>query len=148
MTDDTSDRRDLADMTVRLGRALIAVEQPILAAHDVSMWGYAVLTALREEPVRAQAALARAIGADKTRLIPVLDELQRRGLIDRHPDPADRRVHLLELTPAGHDLQGAVQGEIRVAEVRLLGALPASDRTAFVRSLQVLSEGAVRPVAD
>ena len=39
---------------------------------------------LRTEPVRTQAALAKSIGADKTRLIPVLDELQRRGLIDGH----------------------------------------------------------------
>ena len=56
--------RGAADRTV-----LIAEEQPILAAHDISMWGYAVLTALRDEPKRTQAALARSIGADKTRLI-------------------------------------------------------------------------------
>ena len=99
MTDDT-ERSDLAAMAVRLSRGLMAVEQPILADHGVSMWGYAVLSTLREEPVRAQSALARAIGADKTRLIPVLDELQRRGLIEREPDPADRRVHLLRLTRA------------------------------------------------
>ena len=76
-----------AALAVRLARGLMAVEQPILAVHEVSMWGYAVLTTLREEPVRAQSALAKAIGADKTRLIPVLDELQRRGLIEREPDP-------------------------------------------------------------
>ena len=144
MTDDT-DRSDLAAMTVRLGRLLMAVEQPILAAHEVSMWGYAVLSTLGEEPVRTQSALARAIGADKTRLIPVLDELQRRGLIDRDPDPADRRVHLLRLTRAGGDLRASVQARIRAEEVRLLARLPPSDRAAFVRSLQILSEGTGTP---
>jgi DNA-binding MarR family transcriptional regulator len=134
------DRPDLAAMVVRLGRALIAIEQPILAEHDVSMWGYGVLSALRDEPMRAQAALARAIGADKTRLIPVLDELQRRGLIEREPDPADRRVRLLGLTPAGRDLHGRVQAAIRAAEVRLLDRLPAPDRAALLRSLQALQE--------
>lgn len=134
------DRPDLAAMLVRLGRVLIAIEQPILTAHDVSMWGYAVLSALRDEPARAQAALARAIGADKTRLIPILDELQQRGLITREPDPADRRVHLLGLTPAGRELHAKVQAEIRAAEVRLLDSLPATDRRAFLRSLQTLNE--------
>jgi DNA-binding MarR family transcriptional regulator len=134
------DRPDLAAMVVRLGRALIAIEQPILAEHDVSMWGYGVLSALRDEPMRAQAALARAIGADKTRLIPVLDELQRRGLIEREPDPADRRVRLLGLTPAGRDLHERVQAAIRAAEVRLLDRLPAPDRAALLRSLQALQE--------
>ena len=146
MTDDT-ERSDLAAMAVRLARGLMAVEQPILAAHEVSMWGYAVLSTLREEPVRAQSALAKAIGADKTRLIPVLDELQRRGLIDRDPDPADRRVHLLRLTRAGGDLRASVQARIRAEEVRLLARLPPSDRAAFVRSLQILSEVVAKPDA-
>jgi DNA-binding MarR family transcriptional regulator len=144
VTDD-AERSDLAAMAIRLGRALMVLEQPILTAHEVSMWGYAVLSTLREEPVRAQSALARAIGADKTRLIPVLDELQRRGLIEREPDPADRRVHLLRLTRAGRDLQASVQAGIRAEEVRVLARLPASDRAAFVRSLQILSEVAARP---
>ena len=140
MTDEAAERSDLAAMTVRLGRVLMGVEQPILAEHGISMWAYAVLTVLRTEPVRTQAALAKSIGADKTRLIPVLDELQRRGLIDRAPDPADRRVHLLNLTPAGLDLQAAAQAGIREAEERVLGRLPAADRAVFVRSLRALSE--------
>ena len=94
------DRRDLAAMFAPLTRALIAREEPVLHAHDISMWGYIVLTALVEQPVRTQAALAQAINADKSRIISVLDELQERGLIHRQPDEADRRVHLLSLTPA------------------------------------------------
>jgi DNA-binding MarR family transcriptional regulator len=80
------------------------------------MWGYIVLTALAEEatePVRTQAALAQAIGADKSRIIGVLDELQEQGLIERYPDPADRRAHLLELTPSGAARRRAVQAGIR-----------------------------------
>ena len=92
------DRRDLAAMFVPLTRALVAREEPVLRAHDLSMWGYIVLMALVEQPVRTQAALAQAIKADKSRIIGVLDELQERGLIDRQPDEADRRVHLLSLT--------------------------------------------------
>jgi DNA-binding MarR family transcriptional regulator len=132
------DRPDLGAMVMRLGRALIEMERPILAAHGVSMWGYVVLTALRDEPMRAQAALAKAIGADKTRIIGVLDELQERGLIEREPDPADRRVRLLALTAAGRRLHAAVQGKIREAEEILLSQVTAADRAAFLRTLRAL----------
>src|SRR5574338_109192 len=106
-------RPDLAAMLAPLLRRLIALETPILAAHDVSMWGYIVLVALDESPVRTQAALAEAIGADKTRIIPTLDELQARGLIERRPDPADRRARLLAITEAGRALKDAAQAEIQ-----------------------------------
>ncbi len=134
------DRRDLAAMFVPLARALIAREEPALQAHDISMWGYVVLTALAEQPVRTQAALAQAIGADKSRIIGVLDDLQERGLIQRQPDTADRRVHLLSLTPAGDRLRRSVEAAIRDSERDVLATLPPADREAFLRSLKALYE--------
>jgi DNA-binding MarR family transcriptional regulator len=132
------DRRDLAAMFAPLTRALIAREEPVLLAHDISMWGYIVLTALVEQPVRTQAALAQAINADKSRIIGVLDELQERGLIQRQPDEADRRVHLLSLTPAGDRLRRSVEARIRRREEQVLAVLPPADRDAFLRSLKAL----------
>jgi len=134
------DRRDLAAMFAPLTRTLIAREEPVLLAHDISMWGYIVLTALVEQPVRAQAVLAQAINADKSRIIGVLDELQERGLIHRQPDQTDRRVHLLSLTPAGDRLRRSVEAAIRRREDEVLAVLPPADREAFLRSLKVLYE--------
>lgn len=133
------DRRDLAAMMVPLMRALIAVETPVLAAHDVSMWAYSVLTALDRAPIRTQAALAEAIGADKTRIIGTLDELQEAGLITRTPDPDDRRVRLLAITARGRRVRRAVTAGIRVREERVLATLPAADRRGLVRALTALS---------
>jgi MarR family transcriptional regulator, organic hydroperoxide resistance regulator len=126
-------------MVGALGRTLIALELPVLRAHDLSMWAYVVLTALATGPMRTQAALAKAIGADKTRIIGVLDDLQERELIQRQPDPADRRVHLLALTPAGEQVRAAAQAAIRMREEELLARLPAGDRRGFVRGLRALS---------
>lgn len=133
-------RPDLAAMIVPLGRALTAAELPVLREHGLTMWGYVVLLALREEPVRTQAALAEAIGADKTRIIGVLDDLQRGGMIRREPDPTDRRVHLLALTAQGKAKREAAQADIQRQEDRLLSRLPAADRDAFVRALQTLAK--------
>jgi DNA-binding MarR family transcriptional regulator len=139
MTDRGDRRRDLAAMLQPLLRALIAAEIPLLARHEISMWGYVVLGALDSGPARTQAALALAIGADKTRIIATLDDLQRAGLITREPDPADRRVRLLAITEAGHGVRTAVQAEIQDNEERVLSLLEPGDRDAFLRAAQTLS---------
>jgi DNA-binding MarR family transcriptional regulator len=136
----SDERPDLAAMLHPLVRALIAMELPVLAEHEVSMWGYSVLTALDETPVRTQAALADAIGADKSRIIGTLDELQDAGLITRTPDPDDRRVRLLSITPKGRKVRRSVRKDIRAHENRMLAALPPADRHAFLRALQVLND--------
>lgn len=134
------DRRDLAAMFAPLTRALISREEPVLHENGISMWGYIVLTALVEHPVRTQAALAQAINADKSRIIGVLDELQGRGLIRRQPDEADRRVHLLSLTPAGDRLRRTVEAGIRRREEEVLAVLEPAERDAFLESLKALYE--------
>lgn len=139
MADAEGPRKDLAAMLQPLLRSLIAAELPVLARHGVSMWGYVVLGALDDGPARTQAALAQAIGADKTRIIPVLDELHRDGLIGREPDPADRRARLLSITADGRRLRTAVQQEIQANEDRVLGLLPPGDRRAFLRAARALS---------
>ncbi|WP_077078517.1 MarR family winged helix-turn-helix transcriptional regulator [Mycobacterium numidiamassiliense] len=132
-------RDDLAAMLHPLLRDLVAAELPILAAHDISMWGYVVLNALDRSPVRTQTALAEAIGADKTRIIGTLDELQQAGYIERRPDPDDRRVRLLEITPAGRAVKNAVQSDIQHGEERWLAELTAEERRVFLRVLERLT---------
>ncbi|WP_433797131.1 MarR family winged helix-turn-helix transcriptional regulator [Actinoplanes sp. CA-252034] len=134
----TSGRPDLAAMIGPLGRTLLALEAPILEAHGLGMWAYAVLLGLDEEPVRTQTALAEAIGADKTRIIKTLDDLTARGLIERRPDPADRRVRLLSITAEGRRLRDSTQAAIQRAEESLLERLTPAERDTFLEALQKL----------
>lgn len=134
-----SRRPDLAAMLAPLIRELIAAEEPVLHAHGLTMWGYVVLTALDRSSMRTQAALAAAIGADKTRIIATLDDLQEAGYIERRPDPDDRRVRLLAITDAGRRVKNAVQDEIQRGEERWLGELSAEERQTFLRVLERLT---------
>ena len=53
--------------------------------------GYLVLdTAGRGEP-KSQLALAQFLGVDRTMMTYLLDDLEQAGLVERRPDPADRR---------------------------------------------------------
>lgn len=79
------DRDGLAALFARITRRLAAAEAPILATHGLSMWEYITLYRLAQRPAQAQAALAQAMGYDKT--CRILDNLQHDGLIDQQPDP-------------------------------------------------------------
>ncbi len=128
-------RDDLGALLHRLVRRVLEAETPLLAAYDVGMWDYAVLSALEAGPAQTQARLAVAIGRDKTRLIGSLDGLERRGLVVREPDPADRRNRVVALTPEGRALLARCRADVRAMEDDLLGDVPAQDRAAFLRTL-------------
>jgi DNA-binding MarR family transcriptional regulator len=132
-------RPDLAAMIVPLGRALMAAEQPVLDRHGLTMWAYAVLLGLDRGPARGQGLLAQEIGADKTRIIPVLDDLQDRGLIERRPDPADRRARVIALTAEGRRRRDALQADIQAKEEVLLGRLDPADRRGLLNALMNLA---------
>ena len=53
------------------------------------------------EPGQSQQAVAGKLGTPPSRLVPLVDGLEERGLIERRRDPADRRHHALYLTDAG-----------------------------------------------
>lgn len=121
-------------VTRRLGEA----EEPLLAAAGVTMWEYIVLSRLARGPVPNQLTLAREVRHDKTRLIKLLDGLQDRGLIERAPDPADRRSHTVATTDAGRRLQAKAQASIRKMEDGVLDLLTASERRALLKALPKL----------
>ncbi|TCM45791.1 MarR family winged helix-turn-helix transcriptional regulator [Kribbella sp. VKM Ac-2568] len=135
------EREELGSLFGRITRRLIAAEGPLLDGHGLSMWGYSVLSQLARQPGINQLTLATAIGYDKSRLIALLDVLERDGLIVREPDPADRRNRQVRLTAAGQARHTAVQADIRAMEDDLLGELTAAERRSLISMLGRLANG-------
>lgn len=133
------DREDLGALLHRLTRRILDAELPLLRAENVEMWDYAVLAALETGPAQTQARLAAAIGRDRTRLIASLDRLEQRGLVERAPDPDDRRNRIVSLTGPGRARLDRTRGAIRAMEDDLLAGVSTADREVFVRVLQRLA---------
>jgi DNA-binding MarR family transcriptional regulator len=115
-------REDLGSQFARITRRLIALEQPLLDKHAVTMWEYAVLLRLQAAPAETQLELAQTINYDKTRLIALLDGLERRGLVAREQAAGDRRARTVKLTRDGRAKVTAVQRDIHRMEDGLLTA--------------------------
>jgi len=79
------------------------------------------------------------MGYDKTRLIDLLDKLERDRLLERTPDPADRRARIVRLTSAGEARHAAAQQAIREMESVELAALGGSERRALLSALKLLA---------
>jgi DNA-binding MarR family transcriptional regulator len=133
------DREDLGALAARITRRLVDAERPLLAAHGLSMWAYIALSHLARRPAGTQLALAQAIRYDKTRLVGLLDELERDGLISRTPDPADRRARIVDLTDAGRARHAAAQADVRAMEDDFLSDLSAAERDRLHRVLARLA---------
>jgi DNA-binding MarR family transcriptional regulator len=138
--DDPMEREDLGALLAQVVRRLMAAERPLLEAHDLSMWGYSVLSHLAKQPTETQQALAQAIGYDKSRLIPLLDQLAEQGLLVREPDPANRRAHNVRLTPEGQARLKAAKADIRAMEDELLSTLTATEKRQFLAALPRLAD--------
>src|SRR4051812_6547395 len=135
------DREDLGAHFARISRRLIAAEKPLLERHGLTMWGYIALTRVAAAPASTQLALARDIGYDKTRLITLLDALEADGLVERSPDPADRRAHVVRITAKGVRRHAAAVADIRAMEEDFLSALSADQRRTLLEVLPRLAAG-------
>ena len=72
-----------------------------LAEADARKWHYAVLVVLEAYGPASQATLSRRTGVYRSDLVAVINELSARGLVERAPDPEDRRRNVITLTERG-----------------------------------------------
>ena len=94
---------------------------------------FAALAAIAGEPGMDQAALSARIGYDRATIGGVIDRLQRRGLLERVPDPADRRLKRVHLTGAGQQLLAASLPVVADVQRQLLGPLTEREQASFER---------------
>ncbi|GIM95712.1 MarR family winged helix-turn-helix transcriptional regulator [Paractinoplanes toevensis] len=76
----------------------------VLAPLDVTGRELAVLTVLGGPEALAQQQAAAKLGVDRTTMVDLVDALQGKQLVERRPDPADRRRNLVHLTERGRQV--------------------------------------------
>ncbi|MGH1357439.1 MAG: MarR family winged helix-turn-helix transcriptional regulator [Burkholderiaceae bacterium] len=99
---------------------------------------FAAMQTVFDTPGIDQRTLAATIGFDTSTIGGVIDRLEARGLIERHPSPTDRRVRQLKLTTTGRELLGRITPLVARAQARILAPLPAPEREQFLLSLRKL----------
>src|SRR5215831_17949972 len=88
--------------------------------------------------------LAETLACDASNVTGLVDRLESRGLVCRHASEADRRLKVLDLTPAGARLRSVVR-ERMTKPPESLKRLSAAEQRALVSILRRLLESNVRP---
>jgi DNA-binding MarR family transcriptional regulator len=97
---------------------------------------FATLTLIARNPGISQTALSLASGRDKSSVTPVVDDLVRRGLIERKRVHSDRRAYRLSLTAAGKKTLAELMRCARQHERNLDRLIGRRERTRFLATLK------------
>ena len=143
-SDQAVDMGELAQsIGYNLRRAQLRVFEHFAASFgelDLRPGQYSVLVIVGRNPGLRQSAVAAALGIQRTNFVPLVDELERRGLVERRASPIDRRSHALHLTDAGEKLLEAARLRQQRHEDEWAAHAGVADREAFVAILQRLAD--------
>jgi DNA-binding MarR family transcriptional regulator len=130
----------LIDALVQASFVTMAVLNRVGAEHDLSLTQLRVLAILRDRRVK-MSELADYLGLDKSTISGLVGRAEKRGLIQRIPNPVDRRGVDVVLSAAGMDL--AERGAAEIA--RSLSPLTSTLTRAETHRLTALLERMLEP---
>jgi DNA-binding MarR family transcriptional regulator len=123
----------------RAARALARRFDEALRPVGLTNGQFSLLMALNRPAPPAMGPVALLLAMDRTTLTAALKPLERRGLIEIAPDPADRRSRLLKLTPGGLSVLAAAVPIWQRTHDEVEAPLPAGDPDRLRTDLQVLA---------
>jgi DNA-binding MarR family transcriptional regulator len=132
---------EVLSRVTRLARHLDRARRGAFEAHDLEVWEFDVLAALRRagspyvlSPGQLLAQTLVTSGTMTNRV----DRLESRGLVQRLPDPADRRGVHVRLTPRGKESVDAALADLLARERELLASLTGTEQQELSTLLRAL----------
>jgi DNA-binding MarR family transcriptional regulator len=138
MADD--DPGQLADLLIRVARLHRGRWRAVLAPWELTPSQARALRVLVEREGTRVSELAQALHIAPRSATEVADSLEERGLVERTPDPRDRRAVLLRPTETGRKLREEVETARAAATRAVFERLPPGDRSELARILRRLVE--------
>lgn len=77
----------------------------------------------------------------------MVDRLAAAGMLERDPNPADRREIMINLTGAGHRVVHEATERRRAEIAHIVAAMPATERTGLIKSLRAFTQAGNEPPA-
>lgn len=112
-----------------------------LAPLGLSVQLCGVLNLLAEGPI-SQQELGEQLNIDRTTVVELIDDLERRGVVVRRRNPADRRAYSLHLTPKGKTVQKRAARVFDGAADEFFGPLAAAEKKHLMEMLRRIIDAA------
>ena len=137
----TPDQLPMSTLLAALGRDATARVRRAMRPLGLGAQQFLVLKQLQVLDQVSQAALADALGIDRSNLATIAADLADRGLVERTRHDVDRRRYVLRLSRAGDLLLRRTEGAIAAAEDELLAPLDQDQRERLYDLLRRMADG-------
>ena len=128
-------------MLSSLGFAVSRGFHKMLEPLELEPGEFALLRAVDTSGGEAQNALAERLHISPSWMVAIVDELERRELLERRPHASDRRVRNLHLTPAGKKLLKQAERNARQFDRQVTEPLTETEVQELVELLQRVGAG-------
>lgn len=99
---------------------------------------YLLVSALREHGPASQIELATRTGIDRSDVVAAINALADAGVVERTPDPADRRRNIITLTPTGRERLKALDAVVDDVQRDFVAPLDDAEQQELIRLLTKL----------
>lgn len=120
----------------KLSQQLLRRMEPHFEELGIDGRDYSLLAVLSNDAPDSQAELATLCSLLPAQLVPVLEALEREGLVERHRDERDRRRLIVRITDAGRVRLAEADAAAQVIERELLGDLGEELQTQLAASFR------------
>jgi DNA-binding MarR family transcriptional regulator len=126
---------------VRAGEAFVALANRALSGYQLSPAARQALAVLdgAGEPL-SPTEIARRLIVTTASVTSLLDTLERRGLVERRPDPADRRRLLVAITPPAQAMVRQYVPEVVALQGAVMSGIGEEDRQQLIAVLTRIRE--------
>lgn len=125
----------LIDLLHEVSRSLGEQIRKVFAGKKLPITTMIIARQLKKEPGLTVSGLARSTGVAKSHISIVVDELSRRGWVEKRADPADQRLLRLYLTGLAAEQMKLIRVELRQQLSALVAGLPERRREELVAGL-------------
>jgi DNA-binding MarR family transcriptional regulator len=114
----------------------------LLSSLGVTRRQFGLLRILASADGQTQQQLSERLRIHRNVMVGMVDELERRGLVERRRYPADRRAHAVHLTESARELLPRGETILDACDDELLASLDSTERRALVTLLQRVTDNA------
>jgi len=137
---DSAGDEALSEAFWSVARQLRDTSQETLAPWDITPSHLRALRVLRRHGMMRLSELSDHLRIAPRSTTEVVDALESRGLVQRRPDPGDRRATLVEVTEHGASVLDAIRAARGTEAERVFGRLSQTDRAHLARILRKLRD--------
>jgi len=141
-------KRELLTHIINLARLIRTEADKRARAHGMTRAQWMILVRLQQQPGLLQKELAEILEVEPITVARLIDRHEARGMVERRPDPADRRCWRLHLTEAARPLLSEIDTQLGGIAEMLCQDLDDATITTVGRAIAAMRDRALEQMAE